>query len=156
MKEADLNADLVIRSATQTDVARLIELLEGGALVAGREDLGDFESYRSALAEIVAGPGTVLVAERNGVVVAMCQLVIFRHFQARGSRCAEVESVHVHPDVRGQGIGHALMEAVIEQARQLGCARLQLTSNVARPRAHSFYESLGFSPSHIGFKLALK
>ena len=38
-------------------------------------------------------------------MVGVCQLVVFRHLQARGGLCAEVESVHVHPVWRGQGIG---------------------------------------------------
>jgi GNAT superfamily N-acetyltransferase len=47
------------------------------------------------------------------------------------------------------------MRAAIEQARALGCYRVQLTSNEARHDAHRFYEHLGFTPSHRGFKLAL-
>ena len=38
---------------------------------------------------------------------------------------------------------------------QLGCYRIQLTSNTARPDAHRFYERLGFVPSHVGFKMRL-
>ena len=37
----------------------------------------------------------------------------------------------------------------------LGCYRVQLTSNTVRDDAHRFYESFGFSPTHIGFKLSL-
>ena len=47
------------------------------------------------------------------------------------------------------------MRAAIEQARALGCYRVQLTSNEVRHDAHRFYEHLGFTPSHRGFKLAL-
>ncbi len=145
-----------IRSAILADAARLVELLDFGALVVGREDPSDLDPYRRALDEIANGPGDLLVAECDSQVVAMCQLVVFRHFQSRGARCAEIESVHVHPEFRAQGIGHVLMAAAIERARQLGCARVQLTSNVYRPQAHRFYESLGFSPSHVGFKLTLR
>ena len=88
-------------------------------------------------------------------MVGVCQLIVFRHIQSHGGLCAEIESVHVHPDQRGHGVGHILMEAAIERARHLGCYRVQLTSNLARPDAHRFYAALGFSPSHRGFKLAL-
>jgi GNAT superfamily N-acetyltransferase len=43
----------------------------------------------------------------------------------------------------------------VQRARDLGCYRVQLTSNNARPEAHRFYQRLGFEPSHRGFKLNL-
>jgi GNAT superfamily N-acetyltransferase len=145
---------LRIRAATHDDVGRIVELYTYGALVEGREDPSDLEPYHRALDEIAAGDGTVLVAETGGgEVVGTCQLIVFRHLQGRGGRCAEIESVHVHPDHRSQGIGGDLMAAAIEEARRLGCYRVQLTSNTQRGEAHRFYEALGFSPSHRGFKL---
>ena len=60
--------------------------------------------------------------------------IVFRHLQARGGLCAELESVHVHPDHRGAGVGGALVREAIARARALGCYRVQLTSNAAAPR----------------------
>jgi GNAT superfamily N-acetyltransferase len=148
-------AEVVVRDATDQDVDRLVELLEHGSLVGGKEDRSDLSPYLAALSEINQRPGGVLVAEWQGQVVGVCQLIVFRHFQSRGALCAEIESVHVHPDQRGSGIGHILMGAAIDRARALGCYRVQLSSNVARVDAHRFYESLGFTSSHQGFKLAL-
>jgi GNAT superfamily N-acetyltransferase len=147
---------VVVRQATDQDIDRMVAMLEHGSLVDGKEDRGDLAPYRSALAEINQGRGGVLVAEMAGQVIGVCQLIVFRHFQSRGSLCAEIESVHVHPDQRGKGIGHILMEAAIDRAREQGCYRVQLTSNLARADAHRFYEALGFSPSHRGYKLALR
>jgi GNAT superfamily N-acetyltransferase len=147
--------DLALRWAGPDDLTSIIELLEFGSLVPGQEDPDDLAPYGQALAEIAAAPGGVLVAERRGVVVGVCQLMVFRHLQHHGGRCAEIESVHVHPEQRGQGIGHALMEAAVARARTLGCYRVQLTSNLARPDAHRFYESLGFEATHQGLKLVL-
>jgi GNAT superfamily N-acetyltransferase len=148
---------LRIRAATHDDVPRIVELYTYGALVEGKEDPSDLEPYHRALDEITAGDATVLVAETDGGdVVGTCQLIVFRHLQSRGGRCAEIESVHVHPDHRSQGIGRDLMAAAIEEARRLGCYRIQLTSNAERGEAHRFYEALGFIPSHLGFKLLLE
>ena len=146
---------VVVREATEDDIPRMVELLVHGTLVEGKEDPTDLAPYRSALAEIARGPGGVLVAEVEGQLVGVCQLIVFRHLQSRGGLCAEVESVHVHPDYRGHGIGGVLMRAAVARARDLGCYRVQLTSNNARPEAHRFYERLGFEPSHRGFKLSL-
>jgi GNAT superfamily N-acetyltransferase len=145
-----------VRSARQGDVPLLAVLLAHGALEEGKEDPDDVIPYEAALRDIAATPGCdVLVAEVDGEVVGMCQLVVFRHLQARGGRCAEIESVHVHPDRRSQGIGGILVEAVVEAAAAAGCYRVQLTSNKVRSDAHRFYERHGFVPSHEGYKRAL-
>jgi GNAT superfamily N-acetyltransferase len=49
-----------------------------------------------------------------------------------------------------------MIEYCIAGARQRGVRLVQLTSNAARKDAHRFYERLGFKPSHLGFKMALK
>jgi GNAT superfamily N-acetyltransferase len=153
MSATDAAGSVVVREGTEEDIPRIVELFSHGSLVEGKEDPTDLSPYRAALAEIARGPGGVLVAEVGGQVVGVCQLIVFRHLQSRGGLCAEVESVHVHPDHRGHGIGGVLMRAAVQQARDLGCYRVPLTSNKARPEAHRFYERLGFEPSHRGFKL---
>ena len=145
-----------IRPAVAADAGRLGALIAGGALGPTDDGPDDPAPYASALEEIGATPGcAVLVAEVDGEVVGMCQLVVFRHVQHRGGRCAELESVHVRPDRRSTGIGGALVEAAAEAARQSGCYRIQLTSNGARDEAHRFYRRHGFVPSHVGFKRLL-
>jgi GNAT superfamily N-acetyltransferase len=154
-------AGLVIRPAAESDLGRIVELLVLGVVPDGRpsaEDPGELGPYRSAwryIAEADDG-GIVLVATSADEVVGVCQLIVFRHLQARGGLCAELESVHVHPEHRGAGVGAALVGEAIARARGLGCYRVQLTSNAARPDAHRFYGRLGFVPSHRGFKLPLR
>ena len=147
---------VVVRPATPDDAGDLVELLRAGALGPSVEDADHLGPYRSALADIAASPGAeVLVAERDGEVVATCQVLVFRHLQHRGGRCAEIESMHVRPDLRGTGVGGVLLEAAVDIARAVGCYRVQLTSNAARTDAHRFYEHHGFAPSHVGFKRLL-
>jgi len=43
----------------------------------------------------------------------------------------------------------------VDQARERGCNIVQLTSDTDRTDAHRFYEQLGFTASHLGFKLSL-
>jgi GNAT superfamily N-acetyltransferase len=147
----------LIRPAVVTDLPRLVELLVSGALpdAPRAEDLAEAGRYQAALEEIDGTGGEILVAERRGEVVGVCQLLVFRHLQARGGLCAELESVHVHPDHRGSGIGRALVGAAVDRARAKGCYRVQLTSNRQREDAHRFYESLGFAPTHVGYKMRL-
>ena len=146
-----------IRSATPADAAPLAALIAGGALGPTDDDPDDPARYVPALEEIRSAPDSdVLVAEVDGEVVGMCQLIVFRHVQHRGGRCAELESVHVRADLRSTGIGGALLEAAVEAARAAGCYRVQLSSNVARADAHRFYGRHGFAPTHVGFKRSLR
>jgi len=148
---------VVVRAADRGDIPSLVALLQAGALAGGVETPDNLEAYETALAEIEATVGTeLLVAEVDGEVVGMCQVMLFRHFQHRGGLCAELESVFVRPDVRSHGIGSILVRHAIDMARQAGCYRVQLTSNVARSDSHRFYARLGFKPTHLGFKLWLE
>jgi ribosomal protein S18 acetylase RimI-like enzyme len=53
--------------------------------------------------------------------------------------------MYVRPENRGQGIGHALMTALVDHAR--GRVRLvQLTVTADNQGARAFYESFGFKP----------
>jgi GNAT superfamily N-acetyltransferase len=145
-----------IRDAVPGDAARLVELLQQGAARPGKEDPADLGPYRRALSEIAADPrNRVLVAEVDGEVVGTCQVLAFRHLQEHGGLCAEVESLHVHPGLRGRGLGGRLLAAAVQVARDWGCYRVQLTSDKVRTDAHRFYERAGFTRSHEGFKLVL-
>lgn len=147
---------VLIRRATDADLPRIVQLLVSGSVPGETSpEGGDIALYRSALQEIENGAGAVLVAQLGDQVVGVCQLIVFRHLQRRGGLCAEIESVHVHTDHRGIGIGSTLVAEAIDRARALGCYRIQLTSNRAREDAHRFYERLGFVPSHVGYKLFL-
>jgi GNAT superfamily N-acetyltransferase len=151
----------VVRPAEEAELGRIVELFALGVVPGGApsaEDPDDLGPYRAAWRDIVDGGngGVVLVAALAGEVVGVCQLIVFRHLQAHGGLCAELESVHVHPDHRGTGVGGALLREAIERARVLGCYRVQLTSNAGRPDAHRFYGRLGFVPSHVGFKLLIQ
>ena len=96
------------------------------------------------------------MAELNAEVVGVCQLLVLRHLQHAGGRCAEIESMHVRSDLRSRRVGEALLDEVEVRARSLGCYRIQLTSNLARLDAHRFYTRNGYAASHLGFKKLLE
>lgn len=52
---------------------------------------------------------------------------------------------------RSGGIGAALLLAAEAFAREQGCAQLELSSNVARTRAHRFYERQGYREKRMRF-----
>ncbi len=148
---------LTIRRATRDDVPRVLALIAGGAMPRRPDDEdATLPCYAAAFAEIDANPNQMLVvAELEGRVVGTLQLVTIRHLHRHGGLCAEVEAVHVDTAVRDRGVGSALMRWCIDEAKRRGCYRLQLTSQTVREGAHRFYERLGFTASHRGFKLVL-
>jgi GNAT superfamily N-acetyltransferase len=144
---------LYLRDALYEDIEQMVGLILQGKLIVDDEDQLFLDDYADALQEINETDGAYLmVADLGGRVVGMTQMFTFRHFQHRGGRCAEIESMHVAESVRGQGIEERLLDHAVSRAKDLGCYRIQLTSNDERADAHRFYEANEFRPSHQGFK----
>ncbi len=56
-----------------------------------------------------------------------------------------LEDLFVREEARGSGLGRALVEAVVDLARERGCRRVELDVNEGNAAALALYESLGFS-----------
>ncbi|WP_340559621.1 GNAT family N-acetyltransferase [Streptomyces sp. GSL17-111] len=149
-------SDLTIRPATADDIADLVAMLADDPLGAARESPDDLAPYRAAFAAITADPQQhLVVAESAGRTVGTLQLTVVPGLSRRGASRALVEAVRVHRDERGSGLGSELIGWAVDEARRLGCRLVQLTSDASRTDAHRFYERLGFTASHVGFKLTL-
>jgi GNAT superfamily N-acetyltransferase len=147
---------MLIRDARADDVEALLHLLDEDTMREVPEDLSDLTPYTEALEEIVgADHSTVLVGEVDGRPVATAQVTWQRRLMYGAGLVCQIESVRVLSALRGQGLGEQLMRWIIDDAQARGCARIELTSNARRVAARRFYERLGFTPSHIGFKLYL-
>jgi GNAT superfamily N-acetyltransferase len=137
------------------DVAAAARLVVAGTLAVGAEAPDQVDAYWTAVVETRARRGDVLVAEVDGDVVGVTQVLVFPHFQHTGGWCAELESVHVHEDHRSHGVGSALLAATEQLARERGCYRIQLTSRNVRTDAHRFYVANGYDQNSHGFKKLL-
>jgi len=51
----------------------------------------------------------------------------------------------VRPERRGHGLGRALLEAAMQEARARGCDHMDLTTSMDDDAARGLYESAGFS-----------
>ena len=152
-----LTPSTLLRRAVADDVPALVALLADDPLGRSREAAEDLHPYRRAFAEVDADPAhlLVVVTERAGAVVGTLQLTVLPSLARQGARRAQLEAVRVHRDHRSAGLGSALVRWAVDEARDRGCSLVQLTSDARRPGAHAFYERLGFTPSHVGFKLDL-
>ncbi len=148
--------DPAFRKATIADIPAVVAMLADDALGATREAPGDLAPYLDAFAAVDANPDQILVvAVDHGTVIGCAQVTFMAGLSHRGMWRAEIEAVRVRGDQRGTGLGSSLIEWCIAQARDRGCGMVQLTSNASRTDAHRFYERLGFTPSHTGFKLRI-
>ena len=132
-----------------------MRLLADDELGQSRES-GDESIYMAAFAEIERDPNNmILIADVAGVVAGCAQLTVIRGLGRGAVTRGQIEAVRVASGQRGEGLGRWFIQELIETARRRGCGLVQLTSDRRRHDAHRFYESLGFTASHLGFKLAL-
>ncbi|MBM7437948.1 GNAT family N-acetyltransferase [Streptomyces sp. HB132] len=149
-------SDLDIRPATLADIPALVAMLADDPLGAERESPDDLGPYQAAFRRLADDPNQhLVVAVREGRVVGTLQLTIVPGLSRRGATRSVIEGVRVHADERGSGLGTQLIQWAVDESRRQDCQLAQLTSDATRTDAHRFYERLGFTSSHVGFKLAL-
>ncbi|MEV6163158.1 GNAT family N-acetyltransferase [Streptomyces sp. NPDC052052] len=145
-----------IRHAIREDIPAIVSMLADDALGATRESPDDLTPYQSAFERLQNDPNQLLlVADRDGKVVGTLQLTIIPGLSRKGSTRSIIEGVRVHSSERGHGLGTQLIEWAVDESRRQSCHLVQLTSDLTRTDAHRFYERLGFTGSHVGFKLQL-
>jgi len=149
----------VLRRATTDDVAPIVELIAADQLRAGIESTAPEHRarYDAAFAAIDADPAHLLavVCDERGRVVATMQLTVIPGLARAGATRLQIEAVRVRADQRGAGLGSAMIRWAVDEGARRGVALVQLTSDATRTDARRFYERLGFTASHLGFKLAL-
>jgi GNAT superfamily N-acetyltransferase len=151
-------SDVLIREARASDLEAIIRLHEEDSLgTHGDAWLPETQAaYEAAFAAIERSPeNSLFVAVEGDEVVGTFQLTFIPNLTGRGALRVKVESVKVKAARRSGGIGAQMMAFAEDHARTHGAAMLELTSNKTRTDAHRFYERLGFSRSHEGFKKKL-
>ncbi|MEV6074240.1 GNAT family N-acetyltransferase [Streptomyces sp. NPDC052069] len=149
-------SDLEIRPAVVDDLAAVVAMLADDPLGAQRESPDDLTPYRAAFQRLAEDPNQhLVVAVRENRVVGTLQLTVVPGLSRRGATRSIIEGVRIHGDERGSGLGTQLIQWAVDESRRQECQLVQLTSDVTRTDAHRFYERLGFTASHVGFKLTL-
>jgi GNAT superfamily N-acetyltransferase len=96
--------------------------------------------FELAEEEVAPGRGAFLIARSSGRPIG-CGAV-----RMLDTATAELKRMYVAPEVRGRGIGSAIVAALEEQARRLGARRLVLETGDRQPEAVALYLRAGFTP----------
>ena len=101
----------------------------------------DADHPSSVLDELLTEGGRLYVAGVDGVVVGVGGLKRLR------DSVGEIKRMFVRPTARGLGVGRAIIEQLVADARELGFETICLESASFMHPAHAMYRSVGFVPS---------
>ena len=146
-----------LRAATQADAAALAELGRASFVAAfghlyKPEDLAAFlAEYRTVekfREHLVDPPTLIQVAEEDGRLAGYCLIVRDHRFdeqpEPRPERPVFVSQLYCAPEMTGHGLGAALLDWAIAQARAWNADALQLSVFSENFGAHRFYQRYGF------------
>lgn len=146
--------DLTIRPALKADLPDVLRLYAQPALDDGRViSTGEAERIFQRMARYP--DYTLYVAVSRNNIVGTFALLVMDNLGHLGTCSGIVEDVAVDPELQGRGVGRAMMVHAINLCRERGCYKMVVSSNLKRPKAHVFYESLGFERHGYSFRLML-
>ena len=135
----------MIRPASAADLPAILEIYNDAVLnttAIWNWDTVDLAN-RQAWFDLRATQGyPVLVADEGQGAIAYASFGDWRPFD--GYRHTVEHSVYVHKDHRGQGLGVALMEALIARARALGKHVMVAGIDASNTGSIALHEKLGF------------
>lgn len=136
--------DHVIRRATLDDAPALSRLLDQLGFPA------DAITVARRLDALTRAGETVLVASRGDEAIGFVAVHITPVLH-RPTSVGRITALVVAENVRGGGVGSALVEAAERHAATAGCALMEVTSNQKLAGAHDFYRRLGYSVTSYRF-----
>ncbi len=102
-------------------------------------DVGEFEHELASLPDKYVPPhGQLLLATVDGAPAGCVAL------RGIDSSSCEMKRMFVYTQFHGKGIGHALAEAVINEARALGYRTMRLDTSIRQDEAQHLYRRMGF------------
>ena len=126
-----------LRPFAMEDIPALFELFRGTILRVNSRDYSAEQVQAWAPASIDAIRWATLAERFTGVATVQGQIAGFTDLEATG----HIDRFFVHADFQRQGVGAAMMQAVVEEARRQNLTQLDADVSItARP----FFEQQGF------------
>ncbi len=144
-----MGVNIQIRYAYADDIEAMTELLS--ELFEIEDDFViDTAKQQRGLELLLQKPDAkVLVATHLNRVIGMVSMQSLIS-TACGERVGLIEDMIVNTDFRRKGIGKRLFESMLEEADQLGYARVSLAADRRNDTALDFYRTFGFEASNMG------
>jgi GNAT superfamily N-acetyltransferase len=101
-----------------------------------------------------AEPLHAVVAETDRQLIGLAHYLIHRSTWATVGYCY-LEDLFVDPDMRGHGVGAALIEAVAHAAEEAGAARLYWLTHETNAQAQTLYDKVASRSGFIQYRRAL-
>lgn len=108
------------------------------------EDYFEDKTFQEELARL-PGPyappkGRLLLAHFNGQTAGCAAL------RAIDGRACEMKRMFVYPEFHGKGIGRALAEQLVQEAKDIGYRSMLLDTSFRQKEAQHLYKKIGFQP----------
>lgn len=150
--------DLTIRTATRQDYARWLPLWDGYNTFYGR-------SGPTALSQDVTEttwsrffdddePMYALVAESDDELIGLAHYLFHRTTSSIAPLCYLNDLFTAHA-ARGKGVGRALIEAVYDEARRTGAARVYWQTHETNTTAQALYDRVAEKSGFIVYRKPL-
>ncbi|MCW2884888.1 MAG: hypothetical protein QOE54_6850 [Streptosporangiaceae bacterium] len=135
-------SDIRIRPAARSDEAALTEL--DRRTWAPDNAITPMPEKGSAFFDHWHLPDQFLVAERDGRLIGFVRVVQPIPVPS-GAHVRQIQGLAVDPTERRRGLGRALLDAALDEARRQGAIRVTLRVLSVNTNARRLYESLGFA-----------
>ena len=137
--------DLTIRDAAEDDAGAIAAIyahhvLHGTASYDVNPPPAEF--HRDKIRRIADAGWPFLVAEEDGELAAYAYVTQFRDRAAY--RFTAEDSIYVHPDHMGRGVGKALLQALLDRASAYGFRTIIAVIGGAEPASIAVHAALGF------------
>jgi len=136
---------VVIRRVQQEDAAAIAKIYAHHV----HHGTASFDTVPRSVAETLERIATCngrgwpfLVADRKGDVLGYCYATQFRDRPAYANTCEN--SIYVRHDSVGQGIGKALLAALIDESAKYGFRQMIAVAGGGEPASVNLHKSLGF------------
>jgi len=134
--------DFKIRKARKEDMGQVLNLIKALAIFEKEPDAVEItESYLIEMGFSKHPSFECFVAEKDGAIEGMA--LVYKRFSTWKGEALHLEDLIVHQDMRGKGIGEALLNEVVKYGGELGVKRICWEVLDWNTPAIEFYEKKG-------------